>query len=296
MKQLSSLRYRLRQGLPIRGHDLSEGNLSQLLRLRSEDDPQLRVWLRDKKYFLPEIVNEQIKLMANTVLRSILIEIQSAGWFSIIADEATDVSRCEQMCICIRWVDDNYEVYEDPIGLARVPKTDAETLYKTLCDVCIRCMLPLDKCRGQAYDGASNMSGHVSGVAAQVKREQKSALYVHCLAHSLNLCLQDATRVCVIIRDCLNLVMELVQLIKWSPKRSSLFEKLRAEMTPGTHDLRPLCPTRGTVRTGAIHAVISHYSTLCRALDEISTTGRDEYAMKANGFCNKWKNSRHFLG
>ena len=37
--------------------------------------------------------------MANSVLHSILVEIQSAGFFSILADEATDVNRCEQMCV-----------------------------------------------------------------------------------------------------------------------------------------------------------------------------------------------------
>ena len=100
MKQLSSLRYLMRQGLPIRGYDTFEGNLSQLLQLRSEDDNHLSSWLCEKKYFSPEIIS--------------------------------------------------------------------------------------------------------------------------------------------------------------------------------SHDLRPLCPTRWTVRTGAINAVIVNYSTLCRALDEISTTGRDE--------------------
>ena len=285
-----------RQGLAVRGHDSSEGNLFQLLQLRSEDDAQLSIWLREKKYFSPEIVNEQIELMANSVLRSILSEIHSTGWFAIIADEATDVRKCEQMCICIRWVDDSYEVYEDPIGLLKVPKTDAETLYTALRDVCIRCMLPLEKCRGQAYDGASNMSGHICGVTARLKQEESAAVHVHCLAHLLNLCLQDAARVCSPIRDCLHLIMELVQLIKWSPKRTSLFEQLKTEMTPGTHDLRPLCPTRWTVRTGAIHAVIENYSTLCKALDEISTTGRDEYAMKANGFLQQMEKFSTFFG
>ena len=101
---------------------------------------------------------------------------------------------------------------------------------------------------------------------------------------------------CMSIRDCLHLVMELVQLIKWSPKRSSLFEQLKSDMTPGTHDLRPLCPTRWTVRTGAIHAVITNYSTLCKALDEISTTGRDEYAMKANGFLQQMEKISTLFG
>lgn len=88
--------------LAVRGHDSSEGNLFQLLQLRSEDDAQLGVWLRENKYFSTEIVNEQIQLMANSVLHSILLEIHSTGWFAIIADEATDVHKCEQMCICIR--------------------------------------------------------------------------------------------------------------------------------------------------------------------------------------------------
>ena len=119
---------------------------------------------------------------------------------------------------------------------------------------------------------------------------------MHCLAHSLNLCLQDVARVCETIREGLHLVTELVQLIKWSPERSSLFEKLKGEMSPGTHDLRPLCPTRWTVRTGAIHAVIENYATLCHALDEIHASGRDEYAMKAGGCLQQMEKFRTFFG
>ena len=46
LKQLS-LKYLLRQGLAIRGHDDNEGNLIQLLKLRGEDDPQLQMWLSE---------------------------------------------------------------------------------------------------------------------------------------------------------------------------------------------------------------------------------------------------------
>ena len=93
--------------------------------------------------------------MTNSVLHSILVEIQSAGFFSILADEATDVNRCEQMCVWIRLVNDEYEVSEDHIGLMQVPQTDSSTLFGALRDVYIHCMLPFEKCRGQAYDGAA---------------------------------------------------------------------------------------------------------------------------------------------
>ena len=154
LKQLSSLLFLLHQGLAIRGHNMEDGNLFQLLKLRSQDDPQLITWLNDHNYYSPDILSEQIELMAHSVLRGVLKEINSAGWFSILADEATDVKRCEQMCVCIRWVDDDYNVNEETIGLV-ISKTDSATLFAALHDVCIRCVLPLEKCRGQAYDGAA---------------------------------------------------------------------------------------------------------------------------------------------
>ena len=91
------------------------------------------------------------------------------------------------MCVAIRWVDEDYEIYEHSIGLMQVPKTDANTLTGTLKDGLVHCILPLSQCRRQTYDGASNMSGHLRGVAAQIKTEQPAALYVHCLRQTTSL-------------------------------------------------------------------------------------------------------------
>ena len=130
------------------------------------------------------------------------------------------------------------------------------------------------------------MSGHVSGVATRLKAEQPAALHVHCLAHSLNLCLQDATRTCICIRDTIEMIRELVKLIKYSPKRTALFEKIQVQVSPDTGPsmLKPLCPTRWTVQTGAISAALDNYSVLLACLEEVHATGRDEYAMKAGVF------------
>lgn len=92
LKQFSSLKYLLRQGLAIRGHDDREGNLLQLLKLCEEDDCRLQRWLLDGKYLSPVIVNEQIRLMADHVLCGLLSEIRCALWFSLIADEVSDVN------------------------------------------------------------------------------------------------------------------------------------------------------------------------------------------------------------
>ncbi len=219
-------------------------------------------------------------------MRDILCKIREACKFSLIADEATDVSNTEQLCITIRWVDNEFDIHEDPLELIHVPKTDSATLATLIKDSLIRFALPLSQCHGQAYDGASNMSDHISGVAARLQECESKALYVHCLAHCTNLCLQTVARQVEPVRNALNRAMELCQLICFSPKRSSLFEALKSQVSTPTPSLKPLCPTRWTVCTKAIDAILKNYSLLMETLSEINCSGRDDYALKAGGFLN----------
>ena len=89
---VSRLKCVTRQGLVIRRNDEIEGNLNQLLLMRSEDYAPLSSWLSNSKYMSHDIVNEMIELMANYVQRNVLIAIKSRVFFSIICDETRDVS------------------------------------------------------------------------------------------------------------------------------------------------------------------------------------------------------------
>jgi len=82
----------------------------------------------------------------------------------------------------------------------------------------------------------------------------------------------------------------------WSPKRSTLFESIKLQTSPDTPNLKPLCPTRWTVRNGAIDAVLKNYKTLIKTLDEISENGRDEYAMKARGLLYSMEKFSTYFG
>ncbi|CAG9764413.1 unnamed protein product [Ceutorhynchus assimilis] len=52
----------------------------------------------------------------------------------------------------------------------------------------------MENCVGQAYDGASVMSGHLKGVQTLFKKEVPSAVYVHCYNHVLNLAIVDCCK------------------------------------------------------------------------------------------------------
>ena len=67
------------------------------------------------------------------------------------------------------------------------------------------------------------MSGIRNGVQAIVKKESEDCLYIHCFAHSLNLCVQEVAQKVDLMRNTMEFIANLVQLIKFSPKRSSLF-------------------------------------------------------------------------
>ena len=120
-------------------------------------------------------------------------------------------------------------------------------------------------------------------------------MFVHCLAHCTNLCLQTAGRQVPCVHDALDLVMGLTQLIRFTPKRSSLFETLQAQVSSSVPTLKPLCPTRWTVRTRAFDTILTNYHLLQDAL-EIIQQGTDEYASKAAGFLTLMERFSTYFG
>ena len=153
-----------------------------------------------------------------------------------------------QLTICIRYVCPmTFEVFEDCVGLYATDRTDAASLTKLIKDVLLRLSLPLNRCRGQCFDGASNMSGRRSGVATWIQQEEPRALYVHCMGHSLNLAVQDTCRSIKVMADTFDTVLELSKVFKYSAKKKAILLKLKSELAPETMGIRPLCPTRWTV-------------------------------------------------
>ena len=114
---------------------------------------------KSKRYTHESIQNECLQLLALTIQREILDNIQNAVFYTLMASEVTDCSNKEQFVICLRWVDNNLTAHEDFIGLHFVDNISLATLVGCLKDVLTRMNLSIQNCRGQCYDGASNMVG-----------------------------------------------------------------------------------------------------------------------------------------
>lgn len=116
------------------------------------------------------------------------------------------------------------EVYEDCVSLYSTNKTDADTITKVIIDSLTGFNLPLNRCRGQCYDGASTMSGHHTGVCTQIQKEPR-AMFIHCMGHSLNLAVQDTCRSIQAISAALDVVLELSKTFKYSAKKKAMLLK-----------------------------------------------------------------------
>ena len=100
-----------------------------------------------------------------------------------------------------------------------MPEINTDSLVGAIKDSLIRMNIQISNCRGQCYDGVSNMSGSKKGVAAQITSEENRALFVHCHAHSLNLAVADTIKQSKVCSDVLQVAFEVTKLIKFSPKK-----------------------------------------------------------------------------
>ena len=258
-----------RQSIAIRG-DGDDSNFIQLFKLRGEDDPKFAKWLEKKtdKYVSADIQNELLKVMGLQVLRDIATSLHSAEFYSIMVDETTDVSNKEQAVLCFRWVSDDLIAHEDFVRLYGIENTEAKTLVNMILDVLTRLNLSIKKLRGQCYDGASAMSGPRSGVAKQIRDLESRAVYTHCYGHSLNLACMDTIKSSKVMQEALDITAEITKLVKLSPRRGTIFQRLKDELAPLDPGIRVLCPTRWTVKAEALKSIVDNFEVLQHLWEE----------------------------
>ncbi|XP_066333690.1 uncharacterized protein [Miscanthus floridulus] len=143
----------------------------------------------------------------------LIIEDLRDDYFSILADESSDVYQKEQLALCIRYVDKKGRVTERFLGIVHVQDTTSSTLKDAIVSLLMEHKLTLSKCRGQGYDGASNMKGEINGLKTKIMDESPSAHYIHCFAHQLQLTLVAVTKQnddCVAFFDCVTNILNVV--------------------------------------------------------------------------------------
>ncbi|CAF4968221.1 unnamed protein product, partial [Rotaria socialis] len=185
--------------------------------------------------------------------------ISNRKCFSLICDETCDESTLEQLCFDIRSVNDNYEIFEDVLGLYELSRQNAEAIVEVIFDILTRCGLNISDCRGQSYDGASSMSGIYGSVSDLVLKQQSKAFFVHCNAHCLDLAVHDLTNECPTISNCILFAKDIIDFVRRSPKRLSILKEISNQLSMPYSNLASLCPTRWTRRAESYNSLLNNY-------------------------------------
>lgn len=190
--------------------------------------------------------NQLIDICGEIIKENIIEEIKKAKYFSILADEAADISNIEQMLVVIRFVDQHSVIREE--FLSFIPcklGLSGESIAKTLIETMTKLDLNMTLCHSQGYDGAGNMAGICSGAAVRIQQQFPKANYVHCGSHLLNLCVASACNIQV-VQNMMNHVRVVSQFFNAHPKRFDLLQTTVKELLPGAchSHLIDICRTR----------------------------------------------------
>lgn len=279
-----------RQGIALRGHrdygdfdldampDDNEGNFRALLRMRIEaGDEKLRNHFKscgkNATYISWNIQNQIIDACDKVIKSRIVKDVKDATFFSVLADETTDVSTQEQFSLSVRYVShntkDGYKINEKFLQFVPLESTTGEVLGETLLKGLEECNLEIKDLRGQGYDGASAMSGKVKGAQAVVQKRCPKAVYVHCASHSLNLAITNAAEVRS-IRNCFGTTEKVWSFFN-TPKRQNVLQRKIETLAPKTKNqkLKQLCPTRWVQRHDAVLVMKELYNPIISSLEEI---------------------------
>ena len=199
-------------------------------------------------------------------------KVQATKWYTVIADEVTDVSNKEQFSIVLRYVDsDSLLVREDLVGFIECDSgTSGRSLAEKITISLEELGLDLSNLHGQAYDGAGNMAGVVNGTAAIITAQYPLALYMHCASHCLNLTVVKSFEV-TSVRNMMGVVGRVYQFFAVYPKRQEALEKSISDCQPSSsvHKLKDMCRTRWIQRIDTIEIFCKLYQSIVECMENI---------------------------
>ena len=283
-----------RQNIALRGHrdsatDLegvgaqsNHGNFWALLNFKIAcGDTHLRDHLqraaRNATYTSPDTQNQLINILGDQICDTILKKVCSSHCYTVIADKVTDCSNKEQLSLVLRYVDPETSFIQE--DLVTFLECDSGTTGEALADLILGFVtnhLDPSKMRGQAYDGASNMSGKRSGTAARISSHYPLALYTHCASHSLNLAVVASFEE-TSVRSVVN---RLSVFFFAHPKRQNKLEEAIHSTQPESKvtKLKDLCRTRWIERIDVLDRVKCLHSSIVACFESIAAEGYHKWS------------------
>ena len=275
-----------RQDIGLRGHREQEGssnkgNFLEILDIVASESNSLKQRMeaapQNAKYTSKQTQNELLQAAAEVIVEQITSEIRRVGFYSIIADETRDVSRIEQLSLCFRYVHpEDHTIKERFLGFTDCPQLDAAALATQIIGEVHKLGLNIKDCLAQCYDGASVMSGHLSGVQTRIREEVgRGCVYIHCYAHRLNLVVVNTASSIHKVNDFFGLMEAIYRFLTASSLRHDKFINSQKKDKVKVMEIPKLSDTRWVCRYAAVRLFKERYKSLVQAFESIISNSHD---------------------
>lgn len=265
---LGTILFLVKNELPLRGDWDQEENkelglFSSLFAYTLEKDENLQTCQEsmplNARYTCPAIQNEIIHIIAGTLRKAIVEELNESSYLTVMADGTTDRNGVEMVSLAFRYVKngDSMEtlVSIDPandisaFGLSRIIINKNDTLH--IVD---------EKIISQCYDGAYVMSGRHGGVQKLLERHYNRTIpYVHCLNHKLHLVVEAIVEKI----DVCRLFFGQVRLLH------NFFGRFKVRREYAGTNIPKLIETRWSGHLSAVQSIKKNYLEILSTLEKI---------------------------
>ena len=159
---IECLMFTAQQNIAQRSHDEQRDSLStrsdvnrgNLIHLRCKLDSQLQ---KHMQWTSPVIQNELLQIITDLICERITNDVRASGWYGIILDETSDISRTEQVSLCLSFAL-NGTKKEAFVDFYSTKSTEGEELYDLVKSAITDLNLDLKNIVGKAFYGAANMN------------------------------------------------------------------------------------------------------------------------------------------
>ncbi|CAJ0956724.1 unnamed protein product [Ranitomeya imitator] len=130
-----------------------------------------------------QTVARRISVMDQYVTQKVHEAIKNCTYFSVAVDEKIDITGTNQLIVCIRTVDDDFNISEELLHLMPLQGTTKdEDVYEEV-KMALAELGGFDKCISILIDGAKTTTAKNSGLAGLLKRDGVACLTFHCIVH-----------------------------------------------------------------------------------------------------------------
>ncbi|XP_065645304.1 zinc finger MYM-type protein 5-like [Hydra vulgaris] len=166
-----------KNSLAFRGHregftgDYNGNFLSQVELLAHYDDVMKQIISMPSgsiTYLSPDIQNELITILGVRLLEELTAKINTLPFYSLMLDTTQDTTKKDQLSIVIRHAHidrsenekaSHFNIIETLLGFFELTNHSAKGTTDEVLRILSELNIPIEKCYGQGYDGASVMSG-----------------------------------------------------------------------------------------------------------------------------------------